>query len=218
VLASLQRIDQAHLPVAVRVTIPEVAPGDYVLEARLTGADGAYDKRAAAAFTKPVPVHVEALSAEAGRLRARLAQMRESPAVASAAWPIALYDRADAGTASPQRYDFRKEFAAAHTILDALDAGRDPFAGKHGDFHKAYRSDVDQELQPYRLFIPDQYEEDKPAPLIIALHGMGGDENSLFDSYVPGALQREAARLGFLVVCPKAGVPLPCTGAPRRRM
>jgi predicted esterase len=204
-LASMQPVDSAHLPVSVRVAIPDIAAGDYVLEARLTDAVGTYDKRAANAFLKAVPVHVEALSADADRLRARLARMadRESPAIATAGWPIALYDRADAGTANPQRYDFRKEFAGAHAILDAVEAGRDPFADKHGDFHKAYRSAVDQQLQPYRLFVPDQYEGDKPSPLIVALHGMGGDENTLFDSYGPGALKREAARLGFLVVCPK---------------
>jgi predicted peptidase len=62
---------------------------------------------------------------------------------------------------------------------------------------------VDKTLQPYRLFIPAAYEGTKPAPLVVALHGMGGDENSMFDSYANGALKREADRLGFLVVCPK---------------
>jgi predicted peptidase len=32
---------------------------------------------------------------------------------------------------------------------------------------------------------------------------MGGDENSMFDAYANGAIKREAARLGFLIACPK---------------
>ena len=54
--------------------------------------------------------------------------------------------------------DFRAEFAAAEAILDALEAGKDPFAGKHGDSHRAYRSPVDQSLQPYRIFVPAKYD------------------------------------------------------------
>ena len=99
--------------------------------------------------------------------------------------------------------NFREEFAAANAILSALDAGKDPFAGKRGDSRRAYRSAVDQTLQPYRLFIPESYDASKATPLLVALHGMGGDENSLFDSYDNGLLKREAERVGFIVACPK---------------
>ena len=91
----------------------------------------------------------------------------------------------------------------ADAILTALDAGKDPFGGKHGDSHRAYRSAVDNTLQPYRLFVPEKYDAIQAHPAGGALHGMGGDENSMFDSYGNGLLKREAERLGFLVVCPK---------------
>ncbi len=73
---------------------------------------------------------------------------------------------------------------------------------KWGDIRKAYRSPVDGTLQPYRILISESYKAGKPAPLVVALHGMGGDENSMFDFY-GGQLKREAERLGFVVVCPK---------------
>jgi predicted peptidase len=38
--------------------------------------------------------------------------------------------------------------------------------------------------------------------MVVALHGMGGDENSMFDGY-GGTLKREAEREGFIVACPK---------------
>jgi predicted peptidase len=37
---------------------------------------------------------------------------------------------------------------------------------------------------------------------VVALHGMGGDENSMFDAYA-GEVKKNAERLAFLVVCPK---------------
>ena len=43
----------------------------------------------------------------------------------------------------------------------------------------------------------------KVTPLIIALHGMGGDESSMFDLYRNGELKKQADRLGFIVACPK---------------
>jgi predicted esterase len=161
---------------------------------------------------KSLPVHLEALSAEAQKLRTRLATLakagakKDSPALPSAQYVLAHYEQADRGEVSPARYNFRGEFASANAVLDALEAGRDPFAGKLGDLRKAYLSQADHTLQPYRIFIPSRYDGTKPTPLVVALHGMGGDENSMFDGYQE-ALKPEAQRVGFIVVCPKGRDP-----------
>jgi predicted esterase len=191
-----------------KVTIPETAAGDYNIEMRLTEADGTAPAGLRAAFVKTVPVHVEELAAEVQRLRDRLSKIgkRDSPALPSAQYTLALYDRADHGDANPRAYNFKNEFASAEAVLDALEAGKDPFGGKHGDFRRAYRSAVDQSLQPYRLFVPDGYDGSKAVPLMIALHGMGGDENSMFDSYGKD-LPKQAQRVGFIVACPKGREP-----------
>jgi poly(3-hydroxybutyrate) depolymerase len=141
------------------------------------------------------------------QLRARLAKAPKKDGLATAEYAIALYERADAGDLNPARVNFRDEFASANAILGAIDAGKDPFAGKRGDGRRAYRSAADDTLQPYRLFVPESYDASKPAPLLVALHGMGGDENSMFDSYGNGLLKREAERVGFIVVCPKGRDP-----------
>ena len=192
------------LLLTTRVALPD-APGDYTLEVRLAYGGEAPPEAARAAFVKAAPVHIEALSDSVARLRNRLAKSgkKSGSAFATAEYALALYERADAGEINPTRYDFRGELRAANAILDTLEAGRDPFAGRRGDLRKAYRSNVDNTLQPYRLFIPEQYGFEKPSPLVVALHGMGGDENTLFDGYGAGALRREAARVGFMVVCPK---------------
>src|SRR5262249_5973777 len=88
-------------------------------------------------------------------------------------------------------------------ILDAVEAGRDPFAGKHGDSRRAYRSKVDGTLQPYRLFVPESDDATRQTPLVVALHGMGGGGKSMFDSYGNGMLEGQGERAGLLVVCPK---------------
>lgn len=75
-----------------------------------------------------------------------------------------------------------------------------------GDLRKSYRSTTDQSEQPYRLFIPSAYEG-QLSPLVVALRGMGDDENSLFDKYAAGQLKTEAEQRGMFVVCPKGRGP-----------
>jgi predicted esterase len=208
VLANGLDIDPTVVPFQTRVTIPETAAGEYALEARLTPlGEGSGDAPIApgSPYNKTLPIHVEALSGAADRLRARIAKDQSEkvkPGFSTAEYALALYDHADSGEINPNRLNFGEEFAAATAILNELEAGRDPFAGKRGDMRKAYRSAVDNTLQPYRLLIPESYKAAKPASLLVALHGMGGDENSMFDAY-GGQLKHEAERLGFVVVCPK---------------
>lgn len=202
-LASDLKLEPSALPFTTRVTLPEGTTGDYNLVVRLSAAGETPVEGARAAFAKSLPVHIEALSSEAQQLKDRLAKEKKSASsLTTAEYAVALYERADKGEINPTRVNFHEVFTEASSILDAVDQGRDPFAGKHGDFHKAYRSAVDNTLQPYRLFVPASYDGSKPTPLVVALHGMGGDENSMFDGY-GGALKREAEKQGFLVVCPK---------------
>jgi predicted esterase len=200
-------LDPAAAPFSTKVGLPSEAVGDYTIEVRLAP-DGESPVPNATGGLVRLPVHIEPLAGPAGRLRDRLATRtkRDSPALPTAEYALALYERADRGEANPALYHFSDDFARANQILDALDAGRDPFAQSHGDFRKAYRSAVDHTLQPYRLFIPEAYSASKPNALLIALHGMGGDENNMFDAY-GGALKREAGRVGLVVACPKGRDP-----------
>ncbi len=211
-------IELARLPFVMRFAIPGATPGNYALEVRLAPADSSVPPIVHDWFLKAIPVHIENLSQPAARLRERLARTpaltgpapNHDAALATAQYVLEFYQRVDRGEYGLRRfsqYSFTEQFASANAILDDLEAGRDPFAAKHGDFRRAYRSRVDQTLQPYRLFVPDAYDGSRAFPLVVALHGGGGDENDFFDSYREAPLKPEAQRLGFLVVCPRGRGP-----------
>jgi predicted esterase len=211
-LAGGGAVESVRLPFTTRVAIPEIAAGTYHLEMRLALPDASRAPGLRGLFVKTFPVHIERLSEQAQRLRERLAKIsrRDWPALATAEYALEFYERTDRGEEGVRRfgrYPFRDQFAAANAILDSLDAGREPLADKHGDFRRAYRSPIDRTLQPYRIFVPDGYDGAQPAPLLIALHGAGGDENDFFDDFPQSPLQPEAQRHGFIVLCPKGRDP-----------
>ncbi|MBI1302431.1 MAG: alpha/beta fold hydrolase [Phycisphaera sp.] len=80
--------------------------------------------------------------------------------------------------------------------LKAAEAGMRPYR-RDGDLWRIYKA-LGTEL-PTRQFIP---EGDGPFPLVIALHGAGGDENMFFEGYGAGVLRKFAAGQGAAVVCP----------------
>ena len=41
---------------------------------------------------------------------------------------------------------------------------------------RSYNPDTNEDL-PYTVYVSSKVSKDKPAPLIVALHGMGGDSN-----------------------------------------
>jgi predicted esterase len=80
------------------------------------------------------------------------------------------------------------------------------FASVSGqDLRLFYRSPIDNTEQPYRLYVPSAYRVDgPPLPLVIAMHGTGGNESTLFDgpAYKQGALKQAAEKHEMLVASP----------------
>ncbi|MFC1737153.1 prolyl oligopeptidase family serine peptidase [Candidatus Hydrogenedentota bacterium] len=65
--------------------------------------------------------------------------------------------------------------------------------------------EVDGDQFSYRLFLPSTYDDTKPFPLIMGLHGGGGDETSYFEwKGNPDRIQTFAEDRGYIVVCPAA--------------
>jgi predicted esterase len=203
--------DFAAQPVEAKILAPEVEAGNYRLSLKVQAAGGE-------PIVKTLTVHVErGLAAQVATLKQRVAKLeaeftakQRSPLLAalpSVGYRLSLYDLAKAGEINFERLDFQSEFKEAAAMLDLLAAGRDPFAGRKGDFRKAYLSKADNSYQPYRVFVPSSYDGTRSFPLVIALHGMGGDENSYFEHYANGLFKEEAERHGYIVACPKGRGP-----------
>ncbi len=214
-LSELKALDQIEPDFITRafttqVAVPDVAAGNYRVVVRLSGAG-------AETVEKSATVHIERSLASkfstarerAARLETKLKPTEASlvSAYHSARYRIALYDMADRGEINFERINFNQQIDEAIAMLDALERGRDPLAARRGEFKKAYLSKVDKTLQPYQVFVPSSYDGSKPYPLVIALHGMGGDENSYFAGYGNGAFKVEAERRGYIVACPKGRNP-----------
>lgn len=79
-------------------------------------------------------------------------------------------------------------------------AGEEALAKLAGDTHRTFElGDVSLAA---RVFVPQVGDSPKPLPLVIALHGAGGDEHMFFEAYGQGALVRQARERGFVAVAP----------------
>lgn len=197
------------------VALPQTETGNYQIVATLTPAEGE-------AVSKPVSIHIErGLNAEAEMLRKRITTIRTDlesrqlvtdqakllPALAPAEYVVSLIELINNGTLPVERVALKAEFDHTNALLDHIVKGEHPLAGQRGDIRWAYMSAVDKTPQPYRLFIPSGYDAKRKWPLVVALHGMGGDENSFFTSYNNGEIKRIAEARGYIVVCPKGRGP-----------
>lgn len=72
------------------------------------------------------------------------------------------------------------------------------------DLQLSYTSAIDGTEQPYRVYVPAGYSEQRPIPVVFVLHGTGGNHNSFFDdpSYVAAKAGEVAEKLGVLLVSP----------------
>lgn len=99
----------------------------------------------------------------------------------------------------PQDLEFAEELATA------LDSGKSPLVSHTGDMRLAHRSAVDNKLQPFRVYVPRSFDATRKYPLLIALHGATGDENTYMDRYVTAGknvFQEQADARGYIVATP----------------
>lgn len=199
----------------LEAVLPQAGDGTYQLLLTLTPTEGA-------PIIKPATIRIERdLNSKANQLKARIAAVRTDLeqhnqdvnhqelllALPRADYAASLIEMVNSGTLALDRVDWSGEFASAHAMLDQISKGLNPLKAKRGDIHWAYHSVVDNTVQPYRLFVPAKYDAKQKWPLIVALHGMGGDENSFFNGYARGSIKDEAEQRGYLIVCPKGRGP-----------
>jgi poly(3-hydroxybutyrate) depolymerase len=88
--------------------------------------------------------------------------------------------------------------------LARLGRGEPLFVQRRGDQWRTI--DLGGVAMPCRVYVPDSVQAGTRPPLVIALHGAGGDECMFFSAYGQGAIVHEAERLGCIVVAPNTTV------------
>lgn len=93
------------------------------------------------------------------------------------------------------------------TLVGEVDAeirqladGKNPYRRRSGDYWRTIQSGGT--TLACRVFAPAETVGDEAHPLVVALHGAGGDENMFFDAYGRGVIRTLAQTHGFIVVTP----------------
>lgn len=90
------------------------------------------------------------------------------------------------------------------TEIEALARGDDPYRRRAGDVWRTVQSG--ERSIAVRVFAPEEARKDAPLPLVVALHGAGGDENMFLEGYGAGCIAKLATERGFLVASPGIGL------------
>ena len=195
-LAALDGVsrDLRESPLAMELDVAGVEDGPYVIQVEVM--EGA---TTIATTTLNVVLH-KGLDA---RLRAlETAAASVIPSVrADVTYPADYIRNVNRGRIGLQTFNVGTEVAAAEAVLAAAKGGKDPFKGKTGDFERHYLLEGPNEVMPYRVYVPKAYSPTAGAPLVIALHGLGGNEDSFFDQYAKLPPQL-AEKHGFLLAAP----------------
>jgi predicted esterase len=186
--------DLRESPFAVDLDLAGIADGAYVLEAEVL--DGATSLGTA---SLGVFLH-KGLDAKLKALESAAAAVAEGVR-ADVVYPADVIKNVNRGRIELGAFNVQNEIAKAEAILAGAKGGKDPFKGRTGDFERHYVLQGANEVMPYRVYVPKAYAAAKAIPLVIALHGLGANEDSFFDSYsqLPPQL---AEKHGFLMAAP----------------
>jgi poly(3-hydroxybutyrate) depolymerase len=192
-LADVSR-DLLDSPLPIEMDLSSVADGAYSLDVEVR--DG----------TRTLGTASLRIALQRGleaRLRSLEAKAAAAPATVQAdiRYPADVVRRVNRGAMELGGFDLARELTAAESIAAAAAGGKDPFAGRMGDFERHYLLETAGEIMPYRIYVPKAYNGSKPAPLVMALHGLGGDEDGWMDRY-SGRLPELAEKHGYIAVSP----------------
>jgi predicted esterase len=186
--------DLRETPLPIEVDLAAVADGAHIIEAEVFDGETSLGAAALSVFIyKGLDARLKALDAAAAAV---IADVR-----ADVRYPGDFIKNVNRGRVELQDFNVGDEIARAEAILAAAKGNKDPFKGRTGDFERHYLLEGANEIMPYRVYVPKAYAASKATPLVIALHGLGANEDSFFDSYskLPPQL---AEKHGFLLAAP----------------
>ncbi len=146
------------------------------------------------------------LEGRLGALRKAVEALPAKPATTdaeSARGLVEVLGALAAGTPQETNYPAARLLPEAEAVVRAARAGKPYYgAAKAGQFW--LRLPTSKRSVPVRLLAPDAVQRGEPLPLVIALHGAGASENLFFEGYGDGAVVRQCAARGWLLVSPRA--------------
>ena len=189
--------DLREAPAMFELDLQGVPDGSYQLN--IDVADGS---RALGGTTLAIAVR-KGLDDLASRLEA---DARRAPEAlrADILFPIDRMKNVNLGRLELRTFDPDHDFAEAESIAAAVRLGKNPFAAKTGDFKRHYLLESASEIMPYRLYVPTSYTSGAQGaafPLIVALHGLGGTEDSFFTGY-DNLMPKLAEQHGYIIAAP----------------
>ena len=186
--------DLRESPFAMEFDLRDVADGRYVVVVDI--ADSA---RALGSASLGVVVR-KGLDEAVSRLEDAATRAPEATR-AEILYPVDRMRNVNRGKLELRTLDAERDFANADTAVAALEAGTEPFARRTGDLKRHYLLDAAHEVMPYRMLVPSSYAAGRAFPLIVALHGLGGTEDSFFDAYGK-KLPQLAEQRGYIIAAP----------------
>jgi poly(3-hydroxybutyrate) depolymerase len=189
--------DLRESPTIFELDLQNVPDGSYQLS--IDVADGA---RALGGTTLAIAVR-KGLDDLASRLEADARRAPEAMR-ADILFPIDRMKNVNLGRLELRTFDPDRDFAEAESIAAAVRLGKNPFAAKTGDFKRHYLLESASEIMPYRLYVPTSYtgaQGGAAFPLIVALHGLGGTEDSFFTGY-DNIMPKLAEQHGYIIAAP----------------
>ena len=98
-------------------------------------------------------------------------------------------------------YDFSAGMKKSAELLAALEKGKDPVLRAGGDLVRHYHMKEADEILPYRVYVPSNWDGKKTLPLVFVLHGNSRDQDFYFDRD-GRIIPKTAEKHGFMMVAP----------------
>ncbi len=183
---------------SMSTAVKRVRPGRY--EVGFT--DGSAFLAAGVWSVVSTPLHVTAAANAAALATIGTTSPALVQALASASARNALLvDVPDPATTTQTLFDPEVLANQVKAEVAALRRGEDPYKNRTGDYWRVLKTDARD--VPMRVYRPASIPIGRAVPLIVALHGAGGDENMFMDAYGGGLIKKLADKHGVLVVSPQ---------------
>jgi predicted esterase len=111
-----------------------------------------------------------------------------------------LSDRPSEENSAQFLADLNALAAEVASEISELESGVNPYINRLGDYWRVL--EIGKRRIPLRLYVPKFAAGETPAPLLVVLHGMGGDENMFFEAYGAGIVKRIADEKRLMVASP----------------